>query len=71
MSRTLAALVASIIQPGTQIYYEHGDRAAIFCNANGEVIVEERGAPGDPFYSVVTAIRHPVQPKGSRVGALR
>jgi hypothetical protein len=62
--------VAGIIRPGTLIYWEEGSRAAIFCSKNGEVIVEERGEPGSLFYSVVTAIKQPVKPKGSRLGAL-
>lgn len=62
--------VASIIRPGTQIYWETGARTALFCGINGEAIVEERGPPDAPFYSVVTAIKHPVQPKGSLLGAL-
>ena len=62
--------VASIIQPGTRIYWEEGIRVAVFCGVNGEVIVEERGDPGSQFYSVVTAIKHPVSPKGSLLGTL-
>jgi hypothetical protein len=62
--------VAGILRPGAHLYWEAGRRVAIFCNANGEVIVEERGTAQRPFYSIVTAIRHPVKPKGSRLGAL-
>lgn len=62
--------VASIIRPGTQIYWEEGLRVAIFCGVNGEAVVEERGPTESPFYSVVTAMKHPVKPKGSRLGAL-
>ena len=62
--------VAGIIRPGTIVYWEDGTRAAIFCSTNGQVIVEERGNFDNPFYSVITAIKQPVKPKGSRLGAL-
>ena len=66
----VSQFVASIIHPGSAIYWEEGAKVAVFCNANGEVIIEERGAPDAPFYSVVTAIKQPVKPQGSRLGAL-
>jgi hypothetical protein len=63
-------LVASIVRPGALIYWETGEKCAVFCNANGEVIVEERGRPGSRFYSVVTAIKPPVNAQGSLMGTL-
>lgn len=63
-------LVASIIRPGASIFWEMGTKAAVFCNRNGEVIVEERGTPGSHFYSVVTAIKPPVHPHGALISVL-
>ena len=71
----IANLIMSIIQPGAEILYEgvstkRHDRATIFKNAAGTVILEERvDMNGNAFYSIVTAIPK-ARAKGILIGKL-
>ena len=68
----VCALINMVLAPRTPIYYEKGNRAAVFKGSAGLVIVEARGADTHerpPIYSIVTAYKAQ-NAKGTRIGAL-
>lgn len=71
----VANLIMAILKPGTEIFYEHVtarryDRATVFKNAAGTVILEERvDSNGNAFYSIVTAIPN-ANARGTLIGVL-
>jgi hypothetical protein len=69
------AFVASIIQPGSRVYYEAaqlrgGKRVSVVRSATGMAVLEHKGTWGNPTYSVVTAYLK-TKAHGTLVGTVR